>query len=144
MNSRDKGARGEREAADAWAQAMGCEGCRRGQQFCGGKDSPDVVQPIRDIHLEVKRTERGNPYDWMEQADHDSGGKVPVVLHRRNHRPWLIIMRLEDVGRFRLAAAAYDQAKAVGGYEVSTDFPGQGLPPGPTPDERASWLFRNG
>lgn len=101
-NSRAKGARGERLAAAAWAEALGLppDSCRRGQQFAGGTDSPDVVQPIANIHLEVKNTERGNPYLWVEQAARDGKPKVPVVLHKRNGKEWLAIVRLSDVGRF--------------------------------------------
>ena len=102
MNSRAKGARGERMAAAAWAEALQLDPatCRRGQQFAGGTDSPDVVQPVQTIHLEVKHTERGNPYKWMEQAVRDGGSKVPVVLHKRNGEEWLAVVRLADVRRF--------------------------------------------
>ena len=97
IDSRAKGARAEREAAKIWSDVMGCS-ARRGQQFSGGKDSPDVVHTLEGIHLEVKRVERGNPYDWVGQAIVDAGdGQVPVVLHRRNNKPWLLIVRLEDV-----------------------------------------------
>lgn len=126
MNSRAKGSRGERDAAKEWAQVMGGQ-ARRGQQFSGGTDSPDVVTDFQDIHLEVKRTERGNPYHWIDQAVNDSGGKCPVVLHRRNNREWLAIVRLTDVPR--LAKTVAEKAQAVGGSAVSADLPGQGLPP---------------
>lgn len=148
-NSRSKGARGERDAAQAWSEVMGSAiapvTARRGQQFAGGKDSPDVVHSLGDtIHLEVKRTERGNPYDWVAQADLDCGGKVPVVLHRRNGKPWLAILRLDDVPRFILAAQTSAKPGRVGAGKVSADVPGQDLPPASGTDERASWLFRHG
>ena len=128
MNSRQKGARGERMAAAAWAQAIGLDPgqCRRGQQFAGGTDSPDVVQPIATIHLEVKNTERGNPYVWMAQAVRDSGGKIPLVLHKRNRQDWLVIVRLDDVAG--LAKEIGAAAKAVGLGAVPPALPGQGLP----------------
>jgi hypothetical protein len=81
MNSRNKGKRGELEAA----KFLASEGfpARRGQQFSGGTDSPDVVcEALPGIHFEVKRTEKGNPYDWVAQAERDAGHKIPVVLHR--------------------------------------------------------------
>jgi hypothetical protein len=60
MNSRNKGKRGELEAA----KFLASEGfpARRGQQFSGGTDSPDVLcEALPRIHFEVKRTEKGNP-----------------------------------------------------------------------------------
>lgn len=142
INSRAKGAAAEREAAKVWAEVMGCD-ARRGQQFSGGKESPDVVQSIDGIHLEVKRVERGNPYAWMAQASFDAGDQVPVVLHRKNHRDWLCIVRLTDVPRF-LEACAAAKAAPVGGPEVPGDVPGTGVPPSGDTDERASWIFRHG
>jgi len=129
MNSRRKGAAGEREAAKAFAAAVGLppHTCHRGQQFKGGTDSPDIVTPLRDIHLEVKRVERGNPYDWMAQAIRDAGDRCPVVLHRRSNAPWLLLVRLSDVQR--LAAQVGPQAEALGGGQIPRDVPGQGVPP---------------
>lgn len=115
MNSRSKGKRGELEAAKEWAKVMGGE-ARRGQQFSGGKDSPDVVTSFGGIHLEVKRTERGNPYDWVEQAVRDGVGKIPCVLHRRSNKPWLLIVRLDDVPG--LSQEIAQATEAVGGQQV--------------------------
>jgi hypothetical protein len=143
-NSRAKGARGEREIAQVWAEVMGTE-ARRGCQFSGGKDSPDVVHGLGDtIHIEAKRVERGNPYDWIAQAELDCGGKIPLVLHRRNHKPWLAILRLDDVPRFIMAAQAAAKPERVGGNPVPTDVPSQGVPPAGGEDDRALWVFRHG
>jgi hypothetical protein len=128
MNSRQKGARGERDGAAAWADALKLDpaSCRRGQQFAGGTDSPDVVHPLGDtVHLEVKRVERGNPYLWMQQAEWDAGAKIPVVLHRRNNKPWLAIVRLSDVAR--LSQEIAQKTEALGGREVPGPVPGQGV-----------------
>lgn len=125
MNSRAKGARAEREAAKVWADLMGCE-ARRGQQFSGGTDSPDVVTSMKHIHLEVKRTERGNPYGWMAQAVRDAGPKLPIVLHRRNGEDWLAIVRLSDVPR--LAAEVTAQVAGVGQQSVPGDLSNTGVP----------------
>lgn len=125
--SRAKGARGEREAAQAWADALGLDpsACRRGQQFAGGTESPDVVHPLKEIHLEVKRCEKGNPYHWVEQAVRDAGPKVPLVLHRRNGCEWLAIVRLADVPR--LAKEIGAAAAQLGGGSVPADVPDPGL-----------------
>lgn len=96
INSRQKGARGERE----WRDQLRNEGfdARRGQQFSGGADSPDVIcDSLPGIHWEVKRVERGNPYDWIMQAKRDAGdSKMPIVAHKRNGEDWLCILRAED------------------------------------------------
>lgn len=126
MNSRAKGKRGELEAAKAWMEFVGGT-ARRGQQFAGGNDSPDVVTSAPDIHLEVKRCERGNPYDWVDQAVRDAGGQCPVVLHRRNDKPWLLIVRLSDAKR--LAALLNQEAETLGGQPLAGDIPDPGVPP---------------
>jgi Holliday junction resolvase len=97
MNSRDKGKRGERQ----WRDELRANGyqARRGQQFSGSPDSPDVVCPeLSWIHFEVKAVERLNIEDAMEQARRDCGAsrtgeqKVPIVAHRRSRRRWLVTM----------------------------------------------------
>jgi len=138
-NSRRKGCRGERDAAMAWAQALGGF-ARRGQQFAGGTDSPDVITSYDGIHLEVKRTEAGNPYHWVEQACRDSGGKVPVVLHRRNRQEWLAIVRLADVPR--LAAEINQTFQAVGKWEIPTAVPSEDPPSASEQDGRSPGLLR--
>ena len=96
INSRDKGARGEREWAATLQQLTG-KPTRRGCQFAGGQDSPDVVGGIEGTHCEVKRVERLNIYDAMEQAIHDAGTNTPYVAHRRDGKEWLITIRAADL-----------------------------------------------
>lgn len=126
--SRAKGCRGELEASKCWAHVMGGK-ARRGQQFAGGNDSPDVISSFPGIHLEVKRCERGNPYDWVGQARRDAQGKCPVVLHRRNNQPWLLIMELSDAPKFLLEAGAGPQTEEVGRGPIPLHVPGQGVCP---------------
>lgn len=91
INSRTKGKRGELEAVQL-LKDHGFE-ARRGQQFKGGPDSPDIIHDAGGVHFEVKRTERLNVYDALEQAAADAGeGEHPVVLHRRNGKPWVLVM----------------------------------------------------
>jgi len=91
INSRAKGARGEREFAEylrhhGWA-------ARRGQQFSGSPDSPDVVTDVPGIHFEVKRVEKGSLYAWLAQASRDAApDRAPVIAHRRNHGDWIAIL----------------------------------------------------
>ena len=94
MNSKRKGKVGEREFA-ALLREHGFD-ARRGQQFAGGAESPDVVSgALGWLHIEVKRTQALNLTDACAQAEGDCGGKPWVVAHRRNHAPWLITMRAE-------------------------------------------------
>lgn len=94
INSRAKGANGEREFA-AVLKARGLE-ARRGQQFSGGAGSPDVVHNLTEVHFEVKRVQAGNPYLWLEQACRDCAkGAIPIVAHRKNHKEWMAILPME-------------------------------------------------
>lgn len=95
INSRNKGAVGERELAGV-LRDYGFE-ARRGQQFAGGGDSPDVKSNVPGIHIECKRVEAGNLYNWLAQATRDAApGKTPVVMHRRNNKEWVAILPLTD------------------------------------------------
>lgn len=96
INSRAKGAAGERELAN-YLTTHGFA-ARRGCQFSGGPDSPDVVcGDLHGFHIECKRVEAGNLYNWLAQADRDKGdGQVPLVCHRRNGKGWVAVLPLED------------------------------------------------
>ena len=97
--SRDKGKGGELEVA-ALLKEYGFE-ARRGQQFKGTADSPDVIHNLPwPLHIEVKYVERLNLHDAMEKAEADSGYKAPVVLSRRNGKPWLATLLAVDFLRF--------------------------------------------
>ena len=99
MNSRNKGKVGEREFASLLRE-HGFD-ARRGQQFSGGADSPDVVSDaLAWLHFEIKRVQNLNLTDACVQAEGDCGGKPWVVAHRRNHAPWLITMRAETFFNF--------------------------------------------
>ena len=94
MNSKRKGKLGEREFAHALNDAGFA--ARRGVQYAGGPDSPDVVSPALPwLHIEVKRTQALNLADACAQAEGDSQGKPWIVAHRRNHAPWLVTMKAE-------------------------------------------------
>ncbi len=94
--SRRKGVVGELELA-AFLRDQGIE-ARRGVQFHGGADSPDVVTSLYGVHFECKRVEAGNLYDWLAQAKEDAGSsKMPVVAHRRNNQDWVAILPLGDL-----------------------------------------------
>jgi len=97
--SRQKGKRGEREAAAEPGQLLGCDAPRGGQDQ-GGPGSPGVVLEGVNVHVECKRTEAINVYKALEQATADAGQKVPIVWHRRNGKPSVVIVetaRLMDL-----------------------------------------------
>ncbi len=94
MNSKQKGARGERELAKV-LRAHGFK-TRRGQQYCGANGDADVVG-LPNIHIECKRVERLNLYDAMAQAKSDAKqDEIPVVMHRKDKCDWLVTMSLDD------------------------------------------------
>lgn len=97
VNSRAKGKRGERAWRDELREA-GWTSARRGQQFAGSPDSPDVIcQELNVFHFEVKYCERPKPRAFLAQASQDAGAaKVPVVAWRGNGEPFTVLMRAAD------------------------------------------------
>ena len=93
INSKDKGKRGERDVAKI-LRGHGYE-ARRGVQYHGGPNSPDVVG-LPGYHLEVKWTKRTDMYGWIAQAKRDCGENTPLVIHKKDGEEWLVIMTLED------------------------------------------------
>ncbi len=95
-----KGKAGEREAAKRLAELFNVD-TRRGQQYQGGPDAPDVVADIPGVHFEVKRTEELRLWKAMDQATNDAAdAAVPVVLHRANGKRWVAIVYLDDLPKF--------------------------------------------
>lgn len=94
MNSRSKGKKGELEVARV-LRGYGYN-CRRGQQYSGLNGDADVVG-LPGIHIEVKRREKLNIYDSIDQSKRDSKeGEIPVVFHRKNNCEWLVTMTLDQ------------------------------------------------
>lgn len=94
MNSRNKGAVGERELS----KILRDEGydTRRGQQFSGANGDADVVG-LPGIHIECKRVEHLNLYDAIDQSNRDARhGDLPAVFHRKNGKRWLVTMEYTD------------------------------------------------
>lgn len=95
LYSRNKGKRGEREVA-ALLRKYGFA-ARRGQQFAGGSDSPDVVSERFPFHIEVKFTESLSVPAWIRKAREDSAGKPVCVFHRRTREQWTVHMTFDDM-----------------------------------------------
>lgn len=106
LASRDKGKRGERELA-AFLREHGFTDARRGVQYHGGPESPDVTPCIPGVHIECKRAERINLHSALAQAQSDAKpGETGIVFHRRNRGEWVAILD---------AAALLDVLRRIGG-----------------------------
>ena len=93
INSKAKGAKGERELASKLREYG--YNCRRGQQY-NGLEGEDVVG-LDYIHCEVKRVQALNLDEAMEQAKRDSkDNQMPAVFHRKNNKKWKVTMELND------------------------------------------------
>lgn len=93
-NSRAKGKAGERELAKKLRE-FGVD-ARRGQQYSGANGDADVVG-LQGVHIECKRVERLNIDNSMQQSINDARElEMPVVMHRRNGKRWLVTMTLDD------------------------------------------------
>lgn len=126
-NSRQKGARGEREWA-AYLRELGFADARRGQQFSGSPDSPDVAGGIPGTHPEVKRVERLNLHDAMKQAVRDAGHAIPYVAHRRNRGEWLVTLRADDLQLFAAALLdGFEQKRGEDREQAAEQAPDPGL-----------------
>ena len=101
INSRQKGAQGERE----WSRFLTERGFPsiRGRQFSGSSDSPDVQHlTIKGIHSEVKRVQALNIDAAMSQSEADASDNVPIVAHRKNGKHWLVTLKAEEFVLFFL------------------------------------------
>ena len=94
-NSCRKGADGERELA-ALLRAEGYEIDRGGTTSFG--TVPDL-SGLPGVHIEVKRREKLNTWEAMQQAIDDAArfqDGAPALFHRRNRTPWLVTMLFTD------------------------------------------------
>ena len=95
INSKVKGKRGEAEVAHI-LQEHGYTNARRGVQYKGGPDSPDVIG-IEGVHIEVKRVEKLNLTDAYAQSKRDADpSEIPIVVHRKSREPWMVTMSFEN------------------------------------------------
>lgn len=84
---------------------------RRSVQYNGAaEDGQADVIGLSGIHIEVKRVEKLNIYEAVSQAIRDCDLlHMPAVFHRRNNRPWLVTMPLENwLTVYRLSQKALD------------------------------------
>ncbi len=100
--SKLKGKRGERELSHELERVLGIS-ARRGVQYHGSPDSPDVVTNIEGIHIECKRSEKFSLYNALKQTQNDAETKIPVVCHRQNNKPWVVVVKLDDLPKLMKA-----------------------------------------
>ena len=106
-SSRTKGKVGEREAAKALAKNLGPQADpRRGVQYQGGPDSPDVVGALPGWHIEVKRYKGIAAMRFMDQAVDDAGDLLPAVLMREDRGEWMLMVPLAELWALCEAVAA--------------------------------------
>jgi Holliday junction resolvase len=93
INSRAKGAKGERELANLISD-RGYR-CIRGQQR-SGLEQADVIG-LDYIHIECKRVQNLNLDKAMEQSIRDrKAGEMATVFHRKNNQKWKVTLGFED------------------------------------------------
>ena len=95
INSRTKGAVGERELA-LLLRTAGYANARRSAQYCGNTgDAPDITG-IDGLHIECKRREQIQDEVFLQQAEREAKkGLVPLVAYRRSREKWKVCLRLE-------------------------------------------------
>lgn len=112
INSRAKGASGERELAKKLKTLLVENGIEnldpeRSQQFCGASGDADV-RGLPGVHVECKRVEKLNLDVAFQQAEDDHKvGTIPVVVHRKNRKEWKCTLTLHDF--MRLYSIAYKE-----------------------------------
>ena len=93
INSRAKGAKGERELAGILREYG--YNCRRGQQY-SGLEGEDVVG-LDYIHIECKRVQSLNIEKALQQSKRDAkSGQIPAVFHRKDREKWKVTLDLDD------------------------------------------------
>lgn len=99
INSKQKGARFERQLA-AIFRDYGYTDSRRTAQYCGNTGDASDVVGLPGLHIEAKHQERMSLYDWMAQAKRDAAASdkdvLPAVFHKKNHAAILVTMELDD------------------------------------------------
>ena len=95
-SQREKGKRGEREAAATLVSLFGLTARRTAQ--CRGDQTADI-DCGRNVHIEVKRHARVGAIRFLEQAERDqTPGHIPFVMLREDQDPrWSILVRAEQL-----------------------------------------------
>lgn len=105
INSRQKGARSEREFAsmlrdEGWDTCT-MRGCQNAGRDAGGTVAPDIIcEDLSAFHFEVKNRQKGATREGYEQAARDAQpGQMPVYGFKKNNAEWLICLSFADFMR---------------------------------------------
>lgn len=104
INSRAKGKRSELALAKLLRETYGFENARRSAQYCGANGDADIVGAFEGFHLEAKNVQRLNLEAAYEQSKSDAAAEserkghyiVPIVVHKKDRKPWMVTMSLDD------------------------------------------------
>jgi len=122
--SRDKGKRGERQAAKAIGEHWGHE-VRRTRQSDGAYD-PDLAG-ITGVWIEVKSLKRIALHRHYEQAKGDAGGgDIPIVVHKEDRGPWLVTCSVEDLKELAETLWGQHERPVVNSVIVRAEFDDDG------------------
>lgn len=99
INSKEKGARFERELASKFRE-YGYTESRRTAQYCGNTGDASDVVGLPGLHIEAKHQEKMCLYDWMAQSKRDAANNgtdlIPIVVHKKNYADILVSLKLDD------------------------------------------------
>ena len=99
INSKQKGARFERQLASKFRD-YGYTESRRTAQYCGNTGEASDVVGLPYLHIEAKHQETMRLYEWVEQAKRDAkaGGQnaLPAVFHKKNNAEILVTLTFDD------------------------------------------------
>lgn len=100
INSRTKGASGEREAAKKWNSILPVNAIR-GQQR-SGLEQADVVDVSDVFHIEVKRYKAFAIWKFIEQMRRDKDeGQIPVLQFRPDgDTDWHVAVSMDNLVDF--------------------------------------------
>ena len=98
INSKQKGARFERQLASKFRE-YGYSESRRTAQYCGNTGDASDVVGLPGLHIEAKHQETMRLYDWIEQAKRDAAANgamnIPAVFHKKNNAEILVTLTLD-------------------------------------------------
>lgn len=98
MNSREKGARRERQ----WAQYLRDAGWSDADRSAriGKEGAADVIGGPPGSRCEVKGTRKAEALKWMAKLVEElEPGEWPYIAYKPDNRPWVIYMRMGDLSR---------------------------------------------
>lgn len=110
INSRQKGASGEREAAKAIAAVVGLDIKRSARNGVQGAD--DVIG-WPGVHMEIKRRSKIAALRLLDQSIQDAGSDLPIVVMREDRGKWVLMVELKDLPRL---CGQYATAQGVPTY----------------------------